>query len=198
MALCIVGGVDSYFEAETMTWLVAQRQLLTGSARDGFHPGEAAGFVVLMSDDTRRQLELPSLGVVRGFGSAIETKLIKTDAINLGEALGAALTAAVSTIDLASQAPEAVYCDINGERYRSEEWGFALTRMPSQWPSVDYVAPADCWGDVGAASGPLYCGLAVQAWLRRYARGPRAVAWAGSEAGLRTALLLESPARSSS
>jgi len=53
------------------------------------------------------------------------------------------------------------------------------------------VAPANCWGDVGAAFAPLAAMLAARSFARRYARGPRAVVLAGSEAGLRGVLWLE-------
>ena len=51
-------------------------------------------------------------------------------------------------------------CDQNGEAYRADEFGFMLARMSEYFidPS-DFMAPADCCGDVGAASGPLFINL---------------------------------------
>jgi 3-oxoacyl-[acyl-carrier-protein] synthase-1 len=59
-----------------------------------------------------------------------------------------------------------------------------------------YHLPVSCWGDIGAASGALLTTLAVRAWSRKYARGPLALVWAGSEAGLRAAVVLQQPRRS--
>src|SRR5207248_2858833 len=61
LAACLVGGVDSYFHADTVKWLDANRQLLGEVARSGFVPGEGAGFCLLMSDEARARLGLDSL-----------------------------------------------------------------------------------------------------------------------------------------
>jgi 3-oxoacyl-[acyl-carrier-protein] synthase-1 len=192
--LCLVGGVDSYLEARAIDWLQANRQLAAADVRSGFTPGEGAGVIVLGSDDARRRLRLPSLGLVRGIGTAVETKLIKTESVNLGQGLCQAMLKATRDLKPPAEVVDAVYCDINGERYRTEEWGFALLRGQRVLGTGQYVAPVDCWGDVGAASGPLLCNLAVQSWGRQYAQGPRALVWAGSEAGLRAAAVIEAPA----
>ena len=108
----------------------------------------------------------------------------------LGEGLSQAISRA-----LASASPrlvDDVYCDLNGERYRSEEWGFCVLRVQEHLRfGGEWLAATDCWGDMGAASGVLSCVLAVRAWARGYARGPRALLWGSSDHGLRAALLLE-------
>lgn len=43
--LCLVGGVDSHFHADTMEWLDANRQLAGPVSRSGFVPGEERRFV---------------------------------------------------------------------------------------------------------------------------------------------------------
>lgn len=191
--LCIVGGADSYFEADTIDWLIEERQLRGDESRNGFIPGEAAGFVVLAGEGARRHLRRSSLGWMRGSGIAHEAKRIKTDDVNSGEGLADAVRGATRALQVPDQAVDAVYCDINGERYRSEEWGFTLLRLPQACRDTSYQSPAESWGDVGAASGPLLCGLALQSWARAYAPGPRALVWAGSEGGLRGAVVLEEP-----
>lgn len=196
-SLCIAGGVDSYFDFDTIDWLQDGLQLNNAESRGGFAPGEGAGFVALASERTQAKLRLASLGTVKAWGIAQETKLIKSDAINLGEGLAQAVQKAVSGLQLPADAADAVYCDINGERYRSEEWGLALLKTP-QAVRGDCFAPVDSWGDVGAASGPLLCNLAAQAWARAYAKGPRALIWTSSEGGMRVAALLEAPKTESS
>ena len=194
--LLLVGGVDSYFNPETLHWLAQHQQLTGDRVRSGFIPGEAAAFVALASDGMCRQLRLKPLATVCGSGTAFETKLIKSDDTNLGLGLAAALRQATSSLDLPCEAVDRIYCDINGERYRSEEWGFAVLREQAALRDSGYIAPADCWGDVGAATGPLCLNLAAQSWSRRYAPGPRALVWAGSEHGLRAAVVLCEPHRS--
>jgi 3-oxoacyl-[acyl-carrier-protein] synthase-1 len=190
--LCLAGGVDGYLHPDTIDWLQTHRQLSGRETRGGFAPGEAAGFVAVASDAFVRSAGLESLAVIRGTGQGMERHVIKTDSINLGEGLTQAIAEATKSLSLPEEAVESVYNDINGERYRSEEWGFSILRSPGVLRDLSYSAPADCWGDVGAASGPLFLSLAIQAWRRGYANGPRALLWAGSEGGLRMASVLQS------
>jgi 3-oxoacyl-[acyl-carrier-protein] synthase-1 len=83
--------------------------------------------------------------------------------------------------------------DMNGEPYRADEYAFAIVRTSRRFVDAGtFQAPADCWGDVGAASGPLFAVLATAAASRGYARGPHTLLWTSSESGERTALVLYS------
>ena len=79
-----------------------------------------------------------------------------------------------------------LYCDMNGEPYRADEFGFATIRAGALFrdPSA-FTAPADCWGDVGAASGPMFLVLADAATRKGYAPGPVLAAFMSSESGER-------------
>jgi 3-oxoacyl-[acyl-carrier-protein] synthase-1 len=189
---CLVGGVDSYFNPDTMEWLDANRQLVGAVSRSGFVPGEGAAFCLLMTDRTRNKLGLKSLACILACASAHEVKLIKTSAICLGEGLTSAVRDAARVLSQPSEKINTVICDINGERYRGEEWGFVCLRMPHCFDDpTAYDSPADCWGDMGAASGPLFAMLACQAATRGYAKGPRTLLWASSECGVRATTVLQ-------
>ena len=43
----IAGGVDSYFEADTLTWLDRQRRLARPDIRSGFPPGEGVALIAV-------------------------------------------------------------------------------------------------------------------------------------------------------
>ena len=75
---------------------------------------------------------------------------------------------------------------MNGEPYRADEFGFATIRAGGLFrdPSA-FTAPADCWGDVGAASGPLFLVLIDAATRKGYAPGPVLAAFTSSESGER-------------
>jgi 3-oxoacyl-[acyl-carrier-protein] synthase-1 len=49
------------------------------------------------------------------------------------------------------------------------------------------MTPAACWGDVGAASGVLFTGLAFAEAARAGSSSKTTLAWSGSEGGLRAA-----------
>jgi 3-oxoacyl-[acyl-carrier-protein] synthase I len=192
MEACVVAGVDSYFDAATVKWLDRSRQLASSRVRSGFVPGEGAGACLLASSRVARSLGLSSMGTLLAAATAQENKLNKSDDICLGEGLIAAVRSCIAQLDPGRRITD-VICDINGERYRSEEWGFASLQT---WQSFDdpsaFRSPADTWGDMGAASGPLFVMLACQAALRGYARGPTTMIWTSSEGGLRATAVLGS------
>jgi len=190
----LVGGVDSYLDCDTIDWLDRNRQLQNEANRVGFHPGEGAGFVLLCRTQVARQVTMPPLLTVLGIGTTQEPKRIKSDTICIGEGLTDAIRRATAPLELPRQKIVTTYCDINGERYRSEEFLYVPLR---HWgPFVDsnaYEAPADCWGDVGAASIPLFIVLAAVSGRRAWARGRNVLVWASSEGGTRGAITLEIP-----
>ncbi len=189
----LAGGVDSYLEPETLEWLEENDQLHSSGLHNnayGFVPGEAAGFVLLGSskaierDKLRAHLELVSAATTR------ETKLIKTDTVCTGEGMTELFRA------LACGPPpwlaDYLYCDMNGEPYRAEEFGFATVRAGKLFrdPSA-FTAPADCWGDVGAASGPLFLQLIDAATRKGYAQGKVIAAFTSSESGERCGFIAQ-------
>jgi 3-oxoacyl-[acyl-carrier-protein] synthase-1 len=190
---CLVGGVDSYFHPDTMEWLDANRQLAGAESRSAFVPGEGAAFCLLMSAKECERRGFASLAHVDSASIGQELSLIKTQELCFGSGLTVAVQRAVASLR-PHEKINAVICDINGERYRSEEWGFVCLRTSQFFDDpTAYWSPADCWGDTGAASGPLFVMLACQAGLRGYSKGRRSLVWASSEGGLRAAAVLTVP-----
>ncbi len=194
LELCAVGGVDSYFEADTLLALDARRRLATDKARSGFHPGEGASFIALASEEARLRLGVPSLAIVRGATSTTSARAVDRDEdadVDMGQALTKALATATATL-LPGERIGDIYCDINGERSRTEEWGLTALRLRPGLADVSrYVAPTDSWGDLGAASGSALVTLATQAFVRGYARGSLSLVWCASDSSLRSAVALE-------
>jgi 3-oxoacyl-[acyl-carrier-protein] synthase-1 len=189
---CVVGGVDSYFEMPTLKWLEDNRRLARDGVRGGFSPGEAAGMVALMSRSEHGRRRIPALARVRATATGREPRSLASDEGILGEGLTDVVARATHGLRVPDEAVDDVYCDINGERHRADEWAFTALRLPTVVRDYSgYQSAVGSWGDVGAASGVLGCVLAVQAWRRRYARGPRALVWASSTDGFRAATVLE-------
>ena len=186
-------GVDSYVDTSTFLWLEKNRRLHQRGVRTGFVPGEGAGALLLAPPALGARMQLPPLAVVDGVGTAMETQLSDSELGASGVALSRAISAATARTGRPSEVADEVYIDINGERYRSEEWGFAMLRGPSAFRGPNYRAPGDCWGEVGAAFGALAAVLVARSFVRGYARGQTAMVLAASDAGLRGALLLKSP-----
>lgn len=192
-ALFLVVGADSYHHPDTFVWLERQLRFAQPSIRSGFIPGEGAGCLAVTSSARSRQLGLQPLARIGGVGLGQETLLRDSETGCFGAGMSDAVLAATQGLQLPRDAVDTLYSDINGERYRSEEWGFVAMKTHAVWKSLEYELPGASWGDVGAAFGTLGSVLAVQSYRRRYASGPRAVVMAGSDSGLRGALLLQSP-----
>lgn len=190
---CVVAGVDSYIGPETLEWLEERDQLHGAGPLNnawGFIPGEAAGAILLMRGDIMKRLRLGALAQVLGVGTAFEPKRIKTETVCIGEGLTQAFRAALANLPDAMRVTD-VYCDMNGEPYRADEYGFTCLRTKESFEAAsEFVAPADCWGDVSAAGGPLHLALAVIAGTKSYANGSCAFVWASSEGGERGAVLV--------
>ena len=124
--------------------------------------------------------------------SAVEANPIKTETVCIGQGLSEAFQRSLSWLPEESRVNQ-IICDMNGEPYRANEYGFAMLRTADSFADdADFLTPADCWGDIGAASGPLFTVLAGFAARKRYSAGPCTLLWASSERGLRATALLRS------
>ncbi|MEY4575385.1 MAG: hypothetical protein RL701_88 [Pseudomonadota bacterium] len=190
LELACVVGVDTRCDTATLLQLSAADKLLTADNPWGIVAGEAAGALLLASEDACTRLGLTRLGRVHSRGSAQETSFQESKPCT-GRALSAACHSALDAVaDVVAVSD--IYCDLNGVRARHDEWGFTAPRIAPRCRDVsELVVPALLWGDVGSATAPLLVQLALAAFQRGYARGTRALVWAASEAGLRAAVILE-------
>ncbi len=188
---CLVGGADSWLDPERLEEVDAAGRLHSVHQSWGFTPGEGAGFVALATGAAARALGLTPLAEVHGVATAAEPTPMGARAVCVGEGLTAAFRA---VLDPRSPAAHG-YCDLNGETYRAEEYGFSVCRTGDRFADASsFTAGAECWGDVGAASAPLGIGLAVASWARGYAPGAAQLVWGSSAGGpLRGAALLRAP-----
>lgn len=194
---CIVGGVDSYLSAESLEWLDAAGRLKSYVNRAGFPPGEGAGFCVLASGGFIQRWRLPVLGWVISSGSAMEPSPLASDGICVGRGLSDAIALALRPLSSGGDKVHQTFCDLNGERYRSEEYAFAIHRVQLAMEDFTrFTTPVDSWGDMGAATGTLLAILALVYGMRGYASGPHSLLWAGSDSGKRAAALLYTDPRS--
>ncbi len=167
-----------------------------------FTPGEAAGFCLLASEGLAR-------------GAARRTRQSRSwpcrpptsrraFASRTGCASAPRLTAAFTTArsaPLRRGGPARGAAHRRSERRaapRSTRLGFALSRTADAFAAPgDVLVPAQYWGDVGAASGALFAGLAFAAATGGHTTGLSTLIWASSEGGARAAALLSAPPPSS-
>jgi 3-oxoacyl-[acyl-carrier-protein] synthase-1 len=191
--VCLVCGVDSTLAPETLEWIEACGQLHGGGADNnawGFVPGEAAGALLLASRDFARARQLDAWGEVVGIGVAQEAHLIGTGEVCVGDGLSEAFEQALGRLP-PEECVHNVFCDLNGEPYRADEYGFTVLRKGDRFRAAsDFVAPADCWGDIGAAGVPLHIAIAAICHRKRYGKGRWSMVWASSASGERGAALI--------
>jgi 3-oxoacyl-[acyl-carrier-protein] synthase I len=190
--LCVVAGVDSYVEAAALDWLEADRSLMRDGVRGGFPPGEGAAAIVVAGSQWAARFRRAPLGRVRGVATGHESRSRDSVEGILGEGLTDVVRRAAQGLRLPDERVEDIYSDINGERHRSDEWGFVTLRAWQMFrDGTAYITNVGHWGDLGAASAVANFVLAVQAWRRRYASGEQALICGSSSDGLRGAAVLE-------
>lgn len=197
--LCLVGGADSWLDPERLEAVDFAGRLHSVNYSWGFTPGEGAGFCLVTTGAMARRLGLPPLAELLAVATAQETKLMGTKTVCIGEGLTAAFRGVLKPGQSESKRVAHCYCDFNGETYRADEYGFTICRTRESFEDPgSFTAAAECWGDVGAASGALALTLPLAAWSRGYAKGPVTLAWSSSaRASLRGAALLKNLVTSS-
>jgi len=161
----LLGGVDSFQRPELLRGLLEEGRIATQSNFDGFTPGEGAGFILLtrnksnaLKQDLGNGCSLVSLS---DSGVAQENGHMYSDQPCLGDGLTNAVKQSLTLLN--DSKIDHIYSSMNGERFWVKELGAAITRNQSLL-SDDYqvVHPADCYGDLGAASGAVLMGIAAQ------------------------------------
>jgi 3-oxoacyl-[acyl-carrier-protein] synthase-1 len=85
-----------------------------------------------------------------------------------------------------------VVADLNGESWRSEEYGHARVRIPSSaWEGDRLALPAESTGDIGAAMTALEVAMASYSLKRRYSAGRNVMLISSDEYGEVGAAILE-------
>lgn len=187
----LVVGVDSWLDPPTLEWLDGQETLRTEKRPFGFLPGEAAVALLVEPADRGRQ----ALARVEGCALRTESDLAP-DRPRLGLALTEAARAACDLWDDPSRIADALYADLNGDPGRADEVGYATVRVRDRLsPEHALRIPAECFGDVGAATVPLMVALALERAQNTRGGDASALLLAQSMASERAAVLLTLPSK---
>jgi 3-oxoacyl-[acyl-carrier-protein] synthase-1 len=187
----LIGGVDSYLDLYLLGTLDAEGRIKVDGVMDGFAPGEGAGFLLLCSDKGREsQTPKPTVKVHKP-GTAQEPGHRYSEEPYKGDGLAEAVTAALEA-GLEDEQVRTVLCSMNGESYSPKEWGVSTLRNAASFDdALRLEHPAECFGDIGAAFGPVLIGLAATGMQKGYLAGPCLV-WCSSEGADRAAVCVTS------
>ena len=185
----IAGGVDTYRDAKVLASLDTARRLKTSSNRDAFIPGEAAALLLLTTVAQARRDALQPLAVCSGAAMSFEDGHLLSATPYKGEALAGAIAELASRGEISAPVGE-VYSSMNGEHHWGREWSIALMRQRALFdPEHEFHHPADCYGDLGSATGPMLVALAAIGQQKQYRRSP-ALVYCSSDDGPRAAVFV--------
>lgn len=156
--LCVVGAIDSAIDIEYLHCLERLGRLKGRNMAHGAIPGEGAAFALISHAPIAQQKHEVSAIRIRAVGHSVEPKLWYEEQATIGQGLTEAIAQALPP----NERVDVCYSDLNGESWRSSEWDFAYLRNGDSFAHpIDLRHPADCWGDLGAASGGLLCAYAA-------------------------------------
>jgi len=186
---CLVCGVDSYINADSLLWLEQHWRLKTLNNSDGVIPGEAAAAVLLQPEPAfNKAVKVKIVGLGFGYeraGVFSEDPLL---GIGLKDAAQVALTEAGTEIhEIAFR-----LSDVTGESYGFKEQSLMLSKLlkirRECQPLWHYAASI---GDIGAAAGICELVITKQAVTKQYAPGSRALCCTSSVFGERAVAVIQ-------
>ncbi|MBI3560406.1 MAG: hypothetical protein HY080_01625 [Gammaproteobacteria bacterium] len=187
--VCIVGGVDSYLLEERLDVLDAAWRIRSERTVDGFIPGEAAVMLLLETAAHAQARGVPILAILGEVGEGTEVETIHSKKNSTGEGLARAIE---TVMPRTAAGVESVYCSLNGESYYGFEWGVVWTRLNESLQTMKtLVHPADCVGDVGAATGALLLACATSTFKKSKEKLRPVLLWTSGDSGHRMALTLQ-------
>ena len=185
----LVGSSDCYMDEGLLSSLEDEQRLLTQRSSDAFAPGEAASFLLLT-----RHLELAENR--NGFAIALhppgiskEEGHLYSDSPYRGEGLDHAFKGGLLSQPVKSI--HGIYSSMNGENHWAKEYGVAYLRNKDKFvEKVDIAHPADCFGDLGAATATSLITLAAE-HLHKNNNVQRHLVYSSSDFGARGAIVVE-------
>lgn len=153
----LVGGVDTYANAGLLSYLDSENRILATNISNGFAPGEGAGFMLLTKNFNPSFLPVAlSVPVV----SKEEGHLYSEDTPYRGDGLAQAFESSLKNSNSSKVCK--IYSSMNGESFFVKELGVATIRNSQRLGSDhEVIHPADCYGDLGAATGAVLTTLAA-------------------------------------
>jgi len=184
----IVGGSDSYHDIARLDDLEESHRLLSQNKRDGFVPGEGASFLLLTNNPQYALNKNDHIIALHPPGIANEQGHLGSPQPYLGEGLDHAFKLALQ----GNENPiSAVYSSMNGEHHWAKEYGVATLRNKQHFTQEHAtIHPADCYGDLGSATGTTLIGLCAMNLLKQSKIGQHLV-YASSDSQTRAALRVE-------
>jgi 3-oxoacyl-[acyl-carrier-protein] synthase-1 len=185
----LVGGSDSYMQMPIMSSLDEAGRVMAPGIMDGFIPGEGAGFLLLTRYPDKALNQEGNIIALNTPGISEEPGHLNSDQPYRGDGLSQAFELALKNRN--GDPIHSIYSSMNGEHFWAKEYGVAYTRNRASFEDeVQLEHPADCYGDLGVATGPVLIGLAADRLLNQQGAAAHLV-YSSSDSACRAALLVE-------
>ncbi|WP_271023032.1 hypothetical protein [Rhizobium sp. RCAM05973] len=153
----VVGAIDSFMDAELLDLLAMSGRIYGRQTPHGLVPGEAAALISIGDAGGASQ----PIGALKSLFTGFETEKPSAPQGVIGRGLAKPLRQAFEAF-----APNRFLTDLNGERWRSEDLGFALSGALIPEPLLqDFETPLGHTGDCGAANGMVLASFALASKL---------------------------------
>lgn len=185
-AFVLVGGADTVNDLHGLRTLDNDDRIKAEAVMDGFIPGEAAGFLLLATEQGMTALGQRAGTRLSPPGLADEPGHRYSKEPYHGDGLADAFRLALANVQ--GQQIKTIYSSLNGEHLGAKELGVAQIRNgDSIAENVKTEHPADGFGDIGAAFGPVLVALAALDLQKGWRPGP-ALVYCASEQQYRAAV----------
>ena len=185
--LMLAGGVDTYRDLYVLGTLDMEQRVKSGANLDGFIPGEGAAILLLADRSAASAADLKPWGSVSVVVQTMEPGHLYSEEPYRGDGLAQAVQQLAQLGAFVGPIAE-VYSSMNGENHWAKEWGVTRIRGNGTFSAEHGMHhPADCFGDIGAACGPVMTALAALGIKEGYRSAPTLV-YSSSDHGQRAAL----------
>lgn len=185
----VVGGSDSHSDYARLNLLDEMGRLLTVGSSDSFAPGEGACFLSLTPRPELAQVRDGHIIALHPPGIAEEQGHLFSGEPYRGDGLDQAFKKAL--VDQPKQSIHRIYSSMNGENHWAKEYGVAYLRNKQKFiEKVCIEHPADCYGDLGAATATTLITLAAE-HLHKNNNVFKHLVYSSSDAAMRAAIVIE-------
>jgi 3-oxoacyl-[acyl-carrier-protein] synthase-1 len=182
----LIIAADSLLVGPTLAAYEDKDRLLTSQNSNGFIPGEAGAALLVRPAGQGAGPEL----VCTGLGFGIEKATVNSEEPLRADGLASAIKAALSEVGCDMGALDFRITDVAGEQYHFKEASLALSRiLRTRKAEFDIWHPADCVGEVGAASGLIIAAVGAFATHKEYDKGKNILLHLGNDGGQRAAVV---------
>lgn len=189
-AACAIVVADSQLQIRITRWHEDNFRLKCSYLNDGLMPAEAACCLVVENEQAALSRGARILARIAAVAAARESATILSAEPNAASGLTAVVRAALRDAGVDRRAIGMVWSDLNGEGYRAREWALTEIRLAFETHTV-LMHPADCHGDLGAATDANLIGLAALCHGTNWSERKPLLVISGSDQGLRAACVIE-------